>query len=864
MSPWHRYIEDLLETKVDIDDLWFSVDEGDPFGVPPLIKSSLHLLEKMQEFQCAEGRRKLSVLVFPEKTQATFLFTVTKILYNIFEGKISWDYNLDEFTQGDRLKIGNAVVEVVRVEESNGRRGLKIRHSDMIYWAPEELLPFFQKTNTGRRLSPYAKYLEEKKKIEKEAQLGVQGALRSVLDYKTHMDSSILAVTVVSSMTDLLSRCRMCDIPVKEALLVGRANYEGSIESIGPGQMDGVPAVVLASDLYAAREAIERGAPVQSIIIDVSNANALFAQLDVLDDLIRHGLPITCVTDVVNSFDLTPLVDRNFDVWRWDSSTLIDALAPSDRLRLESKARNYIEHQIKYSRAESDEICLAVESILLHRKELDKQSLSMMNAFEKLYALAFHALHAITPFTPTEISTAKATLSECLKTIEVEERYLPESTFCDYLSAISSLDVVYSESYVLPKKTELEKILKSNQHQEVCIVVSEKADTKKSLDYWSNWCSSEGVQARLTFLRPGELYSSGKIYETVVVVGWFIRAIMRKTLYGLGSSLFNVLLYECEIRWNRFDTGRWNKALSCSTNEAIVEKILGERTILPSSKLAPSAVRPHEDARSTSEDDDFGEIEKDYRESRYRRFALGGAQSFGSDVVEAIPVSYVGGTIAFYRLGHKVVSATKLIANESDQIEKILPADLRMGDFVVVRKKSKDMIEEIADGLLEKQGRSRARELSGKWKEALEIEKVFSTTDEIYEKLKAAGCKRGYQTVSNWLSDDETIAPKKKEDLKLIAQVTESEVLGEMLDDVFEAAHAVRSAHQQAGRVLSEQLRSHIVGALDEYGDIDPHTIWSPIEVGVEGVGDALVLKVVHIGSPVLVSYYDTNRLIES
>lgn len=91
---------------------------------------------------------------------------------------------------------------------------------------------------------------------------------------------------------------------------------------------------------------------------------------------------------------------------------------------------------------------------------------------------------------------------------------------------------------------------------------------------------------------------------------------------------------------------------------------------------------------------------------------------------------------------------------------------------------------------------------------------------------------------------------------------TGSSVLKELLDQVFDAAQIVRSAHVQAGRVLSMQLRNRIVEALKEYGDIDPFNIWEPIEMQVDGIGTVRILKIIDIGTPVTVDIADTNRLI--
>ena len=63
--------------------------------------------------------------------------------------------------------------------------------------------------------------------------------------------------------------------------------------------------------------------------------------------------------------------------------------------------------------------------------------------------------------------------------------------------------------------------------------------------------------------------------------------------------------------------------------------------------------------------------------------------------------------------------------------------------------------------------------------------------------------------------------------------------------------------------MLSMYLRSRIVEALKEYGDIDPFNIWEPIEMQVEEIGTIRILKIIDIGTPVTVDIADTNCLID-
>ena len=263
------------------------------------------MLDRMLECQ-----GKFNILVFPERIQSIFIFTLVKLLYNISEGRIERAYDPEKFQPGEKLRFGKAVVEFIRMEEHNAKKCMRIRLADLDYIAPTELLPLFQKTN-AKRISKYAAFSAE----EKEARKKLSGStpekqyIKLLTDYRTHMDSSIVNMTSIINTKEQISGCELFGRSVKDLLLIGQADYEGNVKNVGTGQLGGTPAIVLASDLYAITEMAHKGHPIQSIIIDGSNASILLSQLDALDELMRLNVPITCVTDIVNSFDLQPFIN---------------------------------------------------------------------------------------------------------------------------------------------------------------------------------------------------------------------------------------------------------------------------------------------------------------------------------------------------------------------------------------------------------------------------------------------------------------------------------------------------------------------------------------------------------------------------
>ena len=260
--------------------------------------------------------------------------------------------------------------------------------------------------------------------------------------------------------------------------------------------------------------------------------------------------------------------------------------------------------------------------------------------------------------------------------------------------------------------------------------------------------------------------------------------------------------------------------------------------------------------------DELGEIELILRENKYRQYVNYGSYS-GNDIVAAIPINFVGGFLAFYRTGHKVISVSKIIMSDADSIEMKIPSDLRVGDFIVVREADKDLVREIADIVLENSGKGHLRSLASKWREAVEIELVFCSIDDFCDKVKAAGCDKGIPTIKRWIEDKDVIAPRSRSDLQILAEITGNETLLELLDSVFEAAQEVRSAHVLAGRKLSEQLKRTLAQELKKFKDIDAFNIWEPINMDIEGIGNVKVLKIIDIGAEIQIDSADTNRLIE-
>lgn len=854
---WKEYIRELLQTESEFDRLTISLDnEVGSIRVPAVVKASILMLDEILEHQ-----GKHNVFVFPEKNHTGFLFMLMTLIHSIYLGKIQHEYDPSKFQPGEKLKLGNAVVEFIGTATIDGKPYIRLRTSDIIYSAPVGIVPQLQHTDTAKKLSTYQKFSTAKREITAKNKLAdmLDSPVAALENDKSHMDSSIFYMAPVITTKKQIAECSLDNEPVQKIMMVAQASYEGLIQNIGPGQIKGIPAIVLSSDLYSIDAAIDKGHPAQSLILDISNQTQMLSQLDALDRLLLHDFPILCYTDTANSTGLSYLVERGFNVWRWDKQSLESSFytdTGSGDTLLERRLKNCASQVIAHSIVEDKDLTDTAACIFKHQRDLDSMSPQLQKAYEGLCRLLFGALRETIGTTPDDQNRTLKELDRISNVLKLDFSYISSEAMEDYKGAVNKLRAFFTEGHIPAKHSAMLEQLKLHSGEDVCIVIPEHSDKTKVLTHWRQQCLANKIKVNLTVYYPSDYMGLPlQRFQTTIIVGWFRRVIMRKLLLSYKTPCIAILLYPQENKWCRFDEHRWKKEFRQTDNNTIVKHYLstGKRSI------AFAELPALEDIRGEDQDD----IEKTLHEGRYKRFAGSSGQA-GVQPVKALPVNFVGGFVGFFRPSHSLISATRIITEDSDKIQSVLPEKLSVGDFIVIRETDKDLIRELADHFLEASGKANYRELSSKWRDALKIELLFETFESFCEKLKAAGCTKSKPTIANWCNDEDMIAPQDKEDLRCIAEVSGDQVLLELLDSIYDAARDVKAAHTQAGMELSGLLRSRIADELKKYGDIDPFNIWEPIEMEIEGIGLVRILKVIDVNEHQMITMDSTmtNRLM--
>lgn len=860
MLSWNEYIEELLSTPTVLDNM--SLQYGDnAIAVSPIVKASIQMLESMIE---TEGRH--NVFVFPEIKELLYEFVLSKIVFNVAAGKINITYDPHTFKSGQKLKYKNCVIEFDRYVERDfdGKERIYIRFSDGgTYGLPPEIAPIFQiadsDTKRFSKLKAFYDVYSAKRALEEAKALPEnRNIIEALTDYKTHLDGSIFLITNVKNAKEYFDQTFINGIPLKDVLLIGKIQTDGSIDSCYPGQLSGNPAIVLASDLYSVINAIGQGAKVQSIIINPSQNTVIDNQLDTLDDLSREEFPILCLTDTSNSFELDVLLDRGYNVWRWDANSLVETIHASNQKTTGKRIRNCAKQALTYERVNCAEITEALHLIYSHKSEIENQGTDVISAYNKLFSLLFTSLRIAVPFEREEIGRVQGILEECKVALEHEKRFMCQELYRDLVKAIANFEKVFVFSFDNPKVSKIAEIISSKKYSSVCIVITDRLDKMRCEEYWRNFAVRKHNPTVVKVLYPQEYASSDTVrYDATIIVGWLNNKNMRNVIYCYGTQEYIVLTYECEEKWRKAHTRTWSRSLSNSSNNRIVKNSFSKkaRATISDRRFTDEPMVSHEDTF-----DELTDIENLIQINTYRQYGV--SANGQNQIVEAYPVNFVGGYLAFYRTGHKVITVTDIIVDGKDNVSLKTPDLLRNGEFVAVREAQRDIIRDIADKILENSGKPHAREIALRWREALSVETMFSTMDEIYHNLQSHGCTRGYQTVKNWIEDEDQFSLSSKDDLVCIAKALNDDMLLESIDDVYMAGIDVKRAHVKAGQYLSQKLRAQVADRIAEFGEIDAFNFWDPIELQLEDIGKVIILKIIDINRPIQIDSGNTNRLL--
>lgn len=339
-----------------------------------------------------------------------------------------------------------------------------------------------------------------------------------------------------------------------------------------------------------------------------------------------------------------------------------------------------------------------------------------------------------------------------------------------------------------------------------------------------------------------------------LIVTWFDKDeyIRIKQSYCYENLVF--ILYDYENKWRERYIKRFDERIPHDIIKHTASRICFSEEDIYDKPL---------DRIFTEDTPEFEEI-SDYNLSNAiirSTFTSAGVSQDSADAIECIPVILTEDKIAYFYPTHDVIDVTALSRGDIDRPIKKDAIKLKKGDKILVRQSGKDIIKEKADILMAQNGEIGLRDKIEIWSKLLSDFAENKSIIDVCKDLNNEGAECTSQQVRYWLSG-ETIMPRNKDILIAIGIVAsretrlkdQSDKYLEDIDAIFEAGKKIQGYHQNAGRWLTNELKSKASEIKIIANSSIPHG-------NIEAIGDINIYTVEDILDKEIVSRGRINKL---
>lgn len=344
------------------------------------------------------------------------------------------------------------------------------------------------------------------------------------------------------------------------------------------------------------------------------------------------------------------------------------------------------------------------------------------------------------------------------------------------------------------------------------------ASGARSLKSLESWLSRHPSLNKVELFAPNA-FSGEPCFGELVFAAWPGGECMRKVAHKFAAPVITLVGYPWECNWLR------------QAERTLVPP--APKTVLTDAEMTAIArvtIRKEPTPRTTELATVVGNFDILAFEGRVAGARIGSASRppQSSDTVLARYVRFAGNSYAFLTEGHRIAIATTLIdvrLGRPPRLPEVTVDGLIPGDLLVFPESGEhEFLQVVADRLL---GIAEARSLrteANLWKQALLDSGL--TPDQFSRRASDHGLKRHPATVRGWFTSTSQIGPRDQDDLGLIARVTGSASLARALDRVSRAIDRVRTAHQQAGMRVRDQLIERLPQVT---GDLEDDRTYVPL-----------------------------------
>jgi hypothetical protein len=830
-------------TYVFLEKIKLAVDNGSSVSLDPFIRMSVGFcLESI----FGTAKNKLAI-VFPRRFQVSTWISALCALGTLREKHDLLSLNDINFNPGQMLLLNGCLVEY-RGTDMNQKK-IIVRCRDGQSQIPFNRIIQLAVIKTERQLDrmeelSYACFSEKRVAPLNEI-LGISN------NKIVKQNQNIMLISKIGEAEKTLDESWINGVRLKDLFLWGKVTTEGDVIPIFPYEIAADPLCVIAADYFRASSYLDN-TPDKTKAVIMDGLTGCVNNLQIVDDVILdRDIPVIVMLDLSETELLNHLEVRDFRIWQWNRKNFIpgnyDELYKHSVFYPIRKAwENYYElHTVP----ETCQFPLLTQAMTIAErciKLVDKNDQQINDILSRIIQVIIGLSRMIRVPTEMWVSEFKSEVGKLDRQTQQARLWISvelERHLSDILELLNRIDI--NKFIKKNHKTEKLKQLIDNftGYDGLAIVVHRESEIEKCRDYWMRILSRKNA-LKVSFYTVRELFETDLTYSPseIIVCGWLGREKMNRIMSSCFSSKITVLLYPYELKW----FNHWEKWWKKQTNYRVKLSDFPRITDLDENEL------------NTSECEDFteeAELENDIEEFEIRMNRLIYSQYIRREndneaSQKAKLVRFSENWFSFCTETHRLLVVTDLIRRGISQsdIPRKPVNQIELGDLVLYRDSDNDIIREIADIALKKEGLYYLRERAALWQKALvkKYEQLNNDVDKLWFLLREYGCTRHISTVRNWLFNGSIIGPGKMSDLRIIADATQDEELSANLNVIEDAISQLRSVHHQASSFLQKKMLSEVREIFDDRNFRNKFN--KMITLNLEGLGQIYILEVEEIG----------------
>lgn len=806
-----------------------------------------HYSRLVQENKTKENMR--AAITLPETNYSLPLLIIFDCLTSVLNGN---NIAARTYSKGQKLKFGTCIVEYIGEKQHPNirRKQIHVKLSDVEIGIDPIYSKYLHKTDTNRTLSPQKTYLTNKKKINEKLNISdvsdeSQLIIQELFANKTNIEKPVLLLDSPSCFFNVIEKIKIKGEPVLNFLIVARGDEKGCWKIENSGQFDCIPAIILASDLYIMHKLLKGNPELEKspIYINGTNLRSIDSYLDSYDQISARKNSVFLVSDYVSLFDLSVLFKRTgFDFFQPKEYENKKISQPKNII--DHSFRNLFTKQWKIDTYDHPGIEKCFNDLRFIRDTASK-FVYLNDLYRILNSVFFNILHTCYPLSVEQRLKFVDEIEKGFKNVASEKNYIDQATYRQLEQTVELTLSLLNDKQELPKIQKIKELLLSQPEKHFYLVVRESQEEKeRANNYWTSFCSENQLSGIISILTLSEYIKEP--VDSAIITRWFKKEKMRNIIFSFYKSEELLLLcYPETIFYDAFIES------SKKMFHDIKIPIKGNSYI---GNFLKSEIGSCSDGYPDEELEDFEPSDKTIK---IRKYQIAPQEKSGNGI-EVIPISFTDGSLLFCKPLKKLI-VVNMSQDGSDQAFSEKKAEeLHENDVLVFRDSQSDIIREIADNILIKEGQENLRKMAELWKFHFQSRFQQKPFDKTQRLLRRLGCKRNYLTIKNWINDEDIIAPESLDDIKLIAKSINNNEMLTKAQEIIDAAKSVRSVHVQAGRILSERLKTTLHEDLMNLFDND-----GTVEYNIPDIGNINLLKIDSIEGKILINPKDVNILIK-